>query len=288
MRFFIPAFLLSLSLATVVPIANATEKIGVADALKLLNLPSPLRFSAGGRIEADHKAWKTANDSDGTLLLTSTTGESRAAIMKTADGAPESVTAYTLKTLRTAAAKAKDSAQPETSIGLFFAHGALAALVTCEDSGQKDDIGRICVTATRSLCQDLRAGKGIDPQNLKEMDGFEMRALASILTLRGSEHQLDNVLRSGNRLGLKTALQTTKGQLMTLAKQVAKELGERGGLGEVGGLAAPPAADSTSAAHDPTEARKITERAKADEAIAKSVLEKALPRLKDNCQNAKF
>jgi hypothetical protein len=256
----------------------AQEPVDYFMASRFIHMPAPLALTPQGKVQADTRQWKTETDVDGTDLLTAKKGEARAAAMNT-NGAVESLITYELKPV--------EKTKSENSLGLFFAvdgkdKGHLSAVVTCEDSGAKDDIGRICVTATPRLCSDLRTGKGVDPQNLKEMEAFEMRALAAILTLRGAEHQLDNMVHAGNRLGLRTSLQTTKGQLITLAKQVAKELGKSST--EVAALIP----DAEPAPTDPAEIKKLADRAKADDAIAQKVLEKTLPRLKSNCQIAGF
>jgi hypothetical protein len=60
---------------------------------------------------------------------------------------------------------------------------------------------------------------------------LEVRAIATILAMRGPEHQLDNLAKHGNRLGLNNPLQTTKGKLTSKdvkvvdqAKNVARQI----------------------------------------------------------------
>ncbi len=254
---------------------------GYATAAKLF--PAHLQVDDKGKVSPDTTKWKVEKDAEGTELMSARTGdESRAAIMKNADGSLEALAAYQLRKETKSA-----STKPEQATGLFFAKGQLSAYTSCEDTGEKDSLGRICVTATPRLCQNLRSGAGVDPETLKEMEAFEMRALASILTLRGQDHQLDNVVRSGNRLGLKTALQTTKGQLIALAKQVSKE------LAPAKANAAPAPAPAQEKASEKTDAKerapsadaRISDRAKTDELLARGVLEKSLPRLKEACAN---
>ena len=257
--------------ATAPPSAPGSEPeaVGYPDIVKLAHLPAPLSLDERGKLGAASGDWKIEHDKEGTDVLTAAKANARAAVLHSADGKPEALVSYQLSPAKKGAAD-----KPESSNGFFFKEGRLAALTTCEDSGEKDSLGRICVTATSKLCSNLRNGVGLDVPTLSELDAYEMRALASILTLRGSDHQLDNVLRSGNRLGLKTSLQTTKGQLLALAKQLAKELGR-----------AVPESPSTG---DAIEDAKISERAKADSVIARTVLEKSLPRLKQSCADARF
>jgi hypothetical protein len=249
--------------------AASTGEIDYPAIIKLAHLPAPLSLDAQGKLTVSKHDWKLEKDKEGTDLLSSAKANARAAVLHSSDGKPEALVSYLLSN-----AKKDAPDKPESSNGFFFKAGQLAAITTCEDSGEKDSLGRICVTATNKLCSNLRNGVGLDIETLTELDAYEMRALAAILTLRGSDHQLDNVLRSGNRLGLKTALQTTKGQLLALAKQLAKELGR-----------AVPEPASTG---DANEDAKISERAKADSLVARSVLEKSLPRLKQSCADAAF
>ena len=240
---------------------------------KLVALPTPIAITDKGTLEFDKAKWKVEREGDGTELFTAKTGiEVRLAAMRDTGGSLESVTTYQLKS-----GEAKD--KPESAASVFFSKGKLAAYVTCEDSAEKDSIGRICVTATPKLCQGLRAGNGVAPDALKELESYEMKALAVILTLRGADHQLENVVRSGNRLGLKTALQTTKGQLIALAKQIAKETEKKDSK-------SPASVDAKS--DSAAEEKLVAERAAEDSKMARGVLEKSLPRLKQACSDTKF
>jgi hypothetical protein len=172
-----------------------------------------------GTIEVASSKWKTETSPDGTQLLTAKTAEARVALMKTHDGKPESFTAYTLSPVGPSVQKIKQ----EDSGTIFYSKGQVAAVTSCTNTGLKDSIGRVCVTATPRLCRGLRSTKGIDSEALSEMESYEMRSLAAILTLRGSDHQLENVVNSGNRLGLKNPLQTTKGQLLAIGNPAPHE-----------------------------------------------------------------
>lgn len=244
--------------------AALSAPLDFESSLKLIQFPSSPAIDSHGKVKLADPRWKTEHDHEGTAILTAKSGDARLAILhESGKDAVEGLVSYRLK------ARAKHTkSSDEISSGLFFKNGKLVAHCSCEDHSatQKKMPGRICVTATEKLCQSLRTGFNIAPETLTEVDTFETRALASILTLRGSDHQLDNVINSGNRLGLKSALQTTKGQLIALARQVAKELGQP--------VAATPP--------------ELGARAKADEEMARTVLEKSLPRLKKACEDARF
>ncbi|RYZ75757.1 MAG: hypothetical protein EOP05_06980, partial [Proteobacteria bacterium] len=174
---------------------------------KLLVTPSKLSVSEAGDLKFDTAVWSSAKQPDGTLLLTFTQAdkktkkvpEARAAVLRSKEGVLESMTSYESKTT-------------EEATTVFFDGKTVSAFVSCENRNGKD-IGRVCVTATPKLCKAVGEG-AVTPDIVKEMDSFEMRSLAILLTLRGPDHQLENVVKSGNRLGLKSALQTTKGQLL--------------------------------------------------------------------------
>lgn len=225
--------------------ALASSETDYSKAFQLVRLRIPLKIDDAGKIEAETEKWKLDKDPEGTELFTAKTGpETRVAAMKNEDHQLDSLTTYSLG----------GAAKAETSYTVFFKKGKLAAFTNCEDANEKSSVGRSCVTATPKLCQNLKKSEGIDPETLKEVDLYEMRSLAAILTLRGADHQLENVVRSGNRLGLKSALQTTKGLIYALAKKLAvKEASKKG------------AEDETKDA-------------------TQKMLDKALPRLKEACQ----
>jgi hypothetical protein len=229
---------------------------------KLLVAPSKILATDAGSLDFAKTDWKTDMQPDGTQLLTYTVQdkktkkvpEARAAVLRSKEGALESMTTYALS-------------PNEDASTVFFSGKSLAAYSLCEDRGEKE-IGRVCVTATPKLCKAVTEGK-VTPEIMKEMDVFEMRALAILLTLRGPDHQLENVVKSGNRLGLKSALQTTKGQLLALARQVNKEKG----------------IDRTVASAEQT---AMEVKLGIDNKLSKTVLERSLPRLKQACQDTHF
>lgn len=236
--------------ATVATTSAARDGNDYALTAKLLVTPARLEINSSGLSEFDKSAWSIEKQDDGTELYTfKKKPEARAAVMRAGDGTLESITTY------------KTAGKTETAASMTFEKGVARSFTSCEDAGGKD-FGRVCVTATRELCGALKAGT-LQAEQLKETDTAEMRALAILLTLRGADHQLDNMVRSGNRLGLKTALQTTKGQILAMAKEVAIEQ------------------HLTSRAPAGT-------KASVDEALAQTVLEKSLPRLKQACTDTHF
>lgn len=190
---------------------------------KLVKLPDPVKIGSDGKLVVDKSKWLSSKEADGTELLTSKIkepAEARIAVIRSQTTSNiESFTAYSLK-----GAGIISGTKQESSASVFFDNGKLKAFTICEDSGSKDSIGRTCVTATPRLCENLKKSDPIEADTLKAVDTFEMRAIATILTLRGADHQLDNVVRTGNRLGLKSSLQTTKGQLMAFSKQIAQDI----------------------------------------------------------------
>ena len=208
------------SVSISVSISGASDFTRIA---KLVQLPDPVKIANDGKLVIDKSKWASSKEADGTELLTSKVkepAEARIAVIRSQTTSNiESFTAYSLK-----GAGAVSGTKQESSASVFFDNGKLKAFTVCEDSGSKDSIGRTCVTATPRLCENLKKSDPIEADTLKVVDTFEMRAIATILTLRGADHQLDNVVRTGNRLGLKSSLQTTKGQLMAFSKQIAQDV----------------------------------------------------------------
>ena len=271
-----PSVALSILTASLLSLsALAGESPDFTTANKLVHLPQPLSFTSRGTIDTDSSKWSKNKDEEGTDLYTAKTGdETKAAAMKNSDGALEAFMSYTLK--KESADQEAKKPGTETSSAVFFSNGLLTAFTSCQDDTDKPPIGRICITATTKLCQGLRSGEGVTPEALTEVESFETRALAGILTLRGSDHQLENVVKSGNRLGLKSGLQTTKGQLMALARQVETEL--------TPAKASTKSADTKS--HAPASAEQVKQAVAsvtAENALAKRVVEKTFPRLKESC-----
>jgi hypothetical protein len=252
--------------------SNDYEKAG-----KILTLPYSLAVTADGKIKADSSQWKIEKEGDGTELFTSIkTPQARAAVLRNSGGM-ESFTAYILK----GPPKGSD-VKPENASAVFFDKGKLSAITLCEDTGEKDSFGRTCVTATPKLCQTLHKAETVAEETIKEIDLFEMRALATILTLRGPDHQLENVVRAGNRLGLKSSLQTTKGQLMALSHQVAKE------VEHLKSKDREPASDKKQTEKKIVSSAETSKTEMENEAKTRTQLERSIPKLRQACLDTGF
>ncbi len=242
------------SLAADAGTAQASASVASPNAFsytaKLLSPPARLFVNEKGSTEYDKKSWSVEPQSDGTELYTlKKKPEIKAAVLRSTSGTLESVTTYKLD-------------HGEESGTLFYESGTLKAYTTCAD---RKEVGRVCLTATPRLCAAMK-DQNISSDVMKEMDEYEMKSLSFLLNLRGSDHQLENMAKSGNRLGLKTALQTTQGQLLRLAKQVTKEL-----------LRSPSSAPE-----------KLSPEAAAEDLLARTVITKSLPLLKSACAESGF
>lgn len=222
------AMLLSFAISAIsATMANASpsgaKNTVYARITELVKLPAPFTVLPDGKVEVDKKLWEHDREDDGTELYTSKKADARIATLRSTSGTLESFTSFALGPVP----KEKGD-RAETDESLSFKDGKLTSRTSCsinEGAGAvgKDAAGRICTTATQALCTAVKNKDVISPDTIKEMDSSEMRALAVILTLRGPDHQLDNVIRYGNRLGLKHAAQTTKGQLILASRQPAAE-----------------------------------------------------------------
>lgn len=249
--------------------ADANHEVNeYAKGASLLVAPSKISVSETGKLEFTKSDWKSDLQTDGTMLLsylktdkkTKKVPEARAAVLQNKEGVVESMTSYALS-------------PNEDSTTVFYKGSTLAAFSSCEDAPAKEgekNVGRVCVTATPNLCKAMAAAN-VTPEVMKEMDTFEMRALAILLTLRGPDHQLDNVAKSGNRLGLKSALQTTKGQLLALARQINK------------GSDKDRSVASVMTAEQLAEKSAQEQKLMIDEKLSKTILERSIPRLKKAC-----
>ena len=98
---------------------------------------------------------------------------------------------------------------------VFFLDQKLAAATTCTD--KTADGLRNCSTAIPSVCKSLPKSKATDwtlPKPVvPDVDLVEKRALATVLSMRGEGHQMENMAKTGNLIGLKHKLQTTRGRL---------------------------------------------------------------------------
>lgn len=188
------------------------EKNDFSRITKLLRVPAPFIVSERGKIEGAKSHWRIEQDADGTDLFTAAKSDARIAVLKDKSGSLESVTAFSLQ--RTPAGETPGT---ETDDSLAFKDQALLAYTRCESLKLAAWPERRCLTVTRPLCSGLVTKGQVALDTLSETDAFEMKALAIVLTLRGADHQLDNLVHFGNRLGLKTPEQSTRGQLVAAA-----------------------------------------------------------------------
>lgn len=203
----------------------------ISRALSLLAPADGWSLKPDQKTEFDTRSWALEALADGSEIFTfkGKTPEQKRAVLRD-KGNLSSVSAYTLQSLGK-----KD--QREDSASVVFHKGRLYALTKCTDNGGAD--GRDCLTVTRQVCEFVKEPAVEFPKKLSdELKVIEVRALATILTLRGADHQLENVSKHGNRLGLKDPLQTTKGKLTAkdkakavAAHKRAKELCEIADLG---------------------------------------------------------
>ncbi len=198
------------------PPAAAAE---IDRALKLLNPAPGWSIKADQKVEFDARDWSLETLADGSEIFTfkGRAQEQKRVILRD-NGQLSSISAYTL------AAGAKPAREESSSV--VFHKGRVHALTKCTDAGGKE--GRDCLTVTPGVCEYVNGpALGFPAKLSEELKVLEVRALATILTLRGADHQLENVSRHGSRLGLKDPLQTTKGKLSGKDKSAAGKARER-------------------------------------------------------------
>jgi hypothetical protein len=275
-------------------------------------IPNGLLLGPKGKLKFSKQDWTHERDQDGTEVLsirTPSPGQTRVAATRSIEGDLEAITFFKITNKKPSAPLNGPSASKmdqskvnsrdkvvadqeknnqrdgETAGSFFFETDKnnlrLLAFTSCQDNGESNSVGRVCVTATPLLCSGLASGKGIPPTALKDIDQYETKALSLLLTLRGSDHQLDNLLRTGNRLGLKSGLQTTKGQLIALAQQIEKEKGQHKNLKndntKMGKTVAAQAKQKNALEVSNTQ---LTNE---QETLIRRTLEESLPRLKQAC-----
>jgi hypothetical protein len=199
------------------PATAGTQPTGTdyAEIAKVGTLAGSFEVKPDGKVQADPNQWTRQKEDDGTELYTTVkNSDVRVAVLKNPTGGVDSFTTFKLHEEVKGVAP-----RPETDESMIFKNGKLSSRTSCEEAGGKDSFGRICTTATPALCRGIKAKGFISSEALEELDQAEMRSLALILTLRGTDHQLDNVVRFGNRLGLTRAVQTTKGQLILVSRE---------------------------------------------------------------------
>jgi hypothetical protein len=170
-----------------------------------------------GKISFDKEVWSATKDVEGSEVYTlkktaarPNSGakneiEQKRTVIRNEDQTVRTVSEYRIENKK------------ETYWFVFFLDQKLAAATTCSD--KTPDGLRECVTAIPSVCKSLpknRATEWTLPKAvIPDVDLVEKRALATVLTMRGEEHQVENMAKTGNLIGLKHKLQTTRGRLST-------------------------------------------------------------------------
>lgn len=208
----------TLDTAPAIPIAGDE----LQRALSLLTPATGWSITPDQKAAFDTKLWNLESLTDGseifTLLEPKPSVEQKRVILRD-KGVLSSVSAYTLDPLQKGAMK-------EQSSSVVFHKGRLYALTQCSDNGDK--AGRDCLTVTKNVCEFVNQPQRELPAKVSdELKVVEVRALATILTLRGVNHQLENVAKHGNRMGLKDPMQTTKGKLIAKDQAKAKSTRQR-------------------------------------------------------------
>lgn len=198
-------------------------KSAVEKALLFLNPAKGWSVNSTQKVDFDQKLWTREALADGSEIFSYQTAkvseeEQKRAILRDGENL-SSISSYQLAPLK----KGK-KAQEERSASVVFLKGDLFAITQCRDDGTK--LGRNCITVTPDVCDYIKAEQTVEvPSKVSEqLKVLEIRALATILTLRGTSHQLENVARHGNRLGLNNPLQTTKGKLISKNKDLVRRV----------------------------------------------------------------
>lgn len=164
---------------------------------------------ADGKIEFDKTVWSATKDEEGSEVFEvkkpSGATEQKRTVIRNDDQTIRTISEYRLIN------------QKENYWFVFFLEQKLAAATTCTD--KTADGLRSCATAIPSVCKSLPASKAADWSLPKavvpDVDLVEKRALATVLSMRGEGHQMENMAKTGNLIGLKHKLQTTRGRLTT-------------------------------------------------------------------------
>lgn len=201
------------------------DKSIVDKALTFLNPTRGWSVNANQKVDYDEKIWSKESLADGSeiykMVATPVGVEEQKQVVLRAGENLSSITSFAL------VKDAKKKTVHEQSASVLFHKGALYSVTQCRDENDKN--GRNCLTVTRELCSYVTPPeKEVFPVMLAaQLKVLEVRALATILAIRGPDHQLENIAKHGNKLGLKNPLQTTKGKLTAKdAKLAAKVRGE--------------------------------------------------------------
>ncbi len=160
-----------------------------------------------GAIEFDKNIWTASKDDEGSevFVLKKPVGatEQKRTVIRNDDQSIRTISEYRLVDNK------------ETFWFVFFLDQQLAAATTCTD--RTADGLRSCTTAIPAVCKSLPIGKSTEwtlPKSIvPDVDLVEKRALATVITMRGETHQVENMAKTGNLIGLKNKMQTTRGRL---------------------------------------------------------------------------
>lgn len=160
-----------------------------------------------GAIEFDRNLWTASKDDEGSevFILKKLNGatEQKRTVIRNDDQSIRTISEYRL------------ADNKENYWFVFFLDQQLAAATTCTD--KTSDGLRSCTTAIPAVCKSLPTKKTatwILPKAIvPDVDLVEKRALATVLSMRGEVHQMENMAKTGNLIGLKHKLQTTRGRL---------------------------------------------------------------------------
>lgn len=177
------------------------------------------KLASRGPTEFDARIWTREDQGSGVEMFARRGGgEEKRVVLREGDEL-NSAAWYSLAPKRGVASTKSRSDRPreiEDSGALLFDEDGWAGVSKCHDDG--DEAGRVCETVTPTLCARLQSDRFvIGESELESVQKAEVRAISLALALRGPDHQLDNLIRFGNRMGLKDAAQTTKGRLLQIA-----------------------------------------------------------------------
>jgi len=199
-------FVFPVSAATDAPSPTATASLStesIKQGLSTLEKPKGWNVNPNQKVEFDKNLWTIETLSDGTEIYTLKTQALRK---------PSSVSVQKIVVLRdrdqlsSITQMIADRPHRERATSVLFFKNRLYAITKCFDLG--DRLGRQCLSATEKTCPNPLAT--INDPELKQA---EVRAVTTLLTIRGTDHQLQNLARFGTPSGLKDPLQTTRGKL---------------------------------------------------------------------------
>ena len=189
------------------------------------------KFDSQGDVLFDKKLWSFERQGDGSEIFIEKTGNKEPMMKRLVMLLENGVRAFSHFKLFTPKDKQRKEKE-EVSSFVFQSKGLIESVTQCEDRGAKPE--RTCTTVTRPMCQYVNAmvARTIEQDKLEsdpaklgpilivptksiliDAERLEIKALATIITLRGADHQLDNLVRTGSLMGVKKVTQTTRGRI---------------------------------------------------------------------------